>query len=70
MKSGMLYSNACALDGIIQRMEEELGEECTVVATGGLSELVVPLCRRDIILDGNLLIKGLNFIYKRNNSVK
>lgn len=68
MKSGMLFSNACALDGIIQRMEEELGEKCTVVATGGLSELVVPHCRREIILDNNLLIKGLNIIYKKNNT--
>lgn len=70
MKSGMMYSNACALDGIIERIEEELGEKCTVVATGGLSELVVPLCRRDIILDKNLLIKGLTIIYRKNKPRK
>lgn len=66
LKSGILYSNACALDGIIERIEEELGEKCTAVATGGLSELVVPLCRREIILDNNLLIKGLAIIYNKN----
>lgn len=66
MKSGAVYSNACALDGIIERIEEELGEKCTVIATGGLSELVVPLCRNDIILDGSLLIKGLDIIYRKN----
>lgn len=66
LKSGILYSNASALDGIIERIEEELGEKCTAVATGGLSELVVPLCKRDIILDNNLLIKGLAIIYKKN----
>ena len=66
MKSGFLYSNACALDGIIERIEEELGDKCTAVATGGLAELVVPLCKRDIILDSNLLIKGLGFIYRKN----
>ncbi|MBQ7027826.1 MAG: type III pantothenate kinase [Ruminococcus sp.] len=66
LKSGMLYSNACALDGIADRIEEELGEKCTVVATGGLAELVVPLCRRDIILDSSLLIKGLTIIYRKN----
>lgn len=70
MKSGMLYSNACALDGIIERIEEELGEKCTVIATGGLSELVIPLCRRDIILDNGLLIKGLAIIYRKNKSRK
>ena len=66
LKSGILYSNASALDGIIDRIEEELGEKCTAVATGGLSELVVPLCKRHIILDNNLLIKGLAIIYKKN----
>ena len=66
LKSGILYSNASALDGIIERIEEELGEKCTAVATGGLSELVVPLCKHDIILDNNLLIKGLAIIYKKN----
>ena len=66
LKSGILYSNASALDGIIERIEEELGEKCTAVATGGLSELVVPLCKRDIILDNNLLITGLAIIYRKN----
>ncbi len=66
MKSGIMYSNACALDGVIDRIEEELGEKCTVVATGGLSSVVVPLCRKDIILDDDLLLKGLNIIYKKN----
>ena len=66
LKSGILYSNASALDGIIDRIEDELGEKCTAVATGGLSELVVPLCRRKIILDNNLLIKGLAIIYRKN----
>lgn len=66
LKSGLLYSNASALDGIIERIEEELGSNCTAVATGGLSELVVPLCKRRIIHDGDLLIKGLAIIYKKN----
>lgn len=66
MKSGALYSNACALDGIIERIEEELGEPCTSVATGGLSSAVVPLCRKNIIIDKNLLIKGLTIIYRKN----
>jgi len=66
MKNGALYSNACALDGIIERIEEQLGEKCTAVATGGLAEVVLPLCRKNIILEKNLLIKGLNIIYRKN----
>lgn len=66
MKSGVLYSNACALDGIIERIEEEIGEPCTAVATGGLSPVVVPLCRKKIIIEKNLLIRGLAIIYRKN----
>ncbi|MBR1862884.1 MAG: type III pantothenate kinase [Ruminococcus sp.] len=66
IKSGMMYSGACALDGMIERIEEELGEKCTVIATGGLAGSVVPLCKRDIILDDDLLIKGLMKIYYKN----
>lgn len=66
LKSGIMYSNACAIDGAIERIEEELGERCTVVATGGLAGVIVPLCRRDIILDDDLLLKGLMIIYNKN----
>ena len=66
MKSGALYSNACAIDGIIERIEEEIGEPCTAVATGGLAPVVVPLCRKNIIADSDLLISGLAIIYEKN----
>jgi len=66
MKSGIMYANACALDGMIERIEEELGEKCTVIATGGLAGTIVPLCRRNIILDDDLLLKGLMIIYNKN----
>ena len=66
MKSGVLYSNAAALDGIIDRIEEELGEKATVVATGGLAKKIVPHCKREIILDEELLLRGLLIIYEKN----
>lgn len=66
MKSGVLYSNAAALDGIIDRIEEELGEKVTVVATGGLAKKIVPHCKREIILDEELLLRGLLIIYEKN----
>ena len=66
IKSGIMYSNACAIDGMVERLEEELGEKCTVVATGGLAGVIIPLCRRDIILDDDLLLKGLMIIYNKN----
>ena len=42
---------------MIERMEEELGCKCTIVATGGLAKAVIPHCRHDIIIDENLLLK-------------
>ena len=66
MKSGVLYSNAAALDGIIDRIEEELGEKATVVATGGLAKKIVPHCKREIMLDEELLLRGLLIIYEKN----
>ena len=66
LRSGIMYANAATMDGIVDRIEEELGEKCTVVATGGLAGLVTPLCKRKIILDDDLLLKGLMLIYKKN----
>jgi type III pantothenate kinase len=66
MRSGMMYGTASMLDGIIDRIAEELGHESTVIATGGLAQFVIPLCKHEIILEKELLLKGLNIIYKKN----
>ncbi len=66
MRSGMMYGTAAMLDGVIQRIEEELGYRCTLIATGGMAQFVVPLCRREIVLEKDLLLKGLNILYKKN----
>ena len=66
MQSGLLYGTAAMLDGMIDRTEAELGYSTTVLATGGLSKFILPLCKRKIIYDGDLLLKGLNIIYKLN----
>lgn len=66
MKSGIIYSNAASIDGIVERIEEELGQKVTVIATGGLARKVVPYCKREVILDDSLLLKGLKIIYYKN----
>ena len=66
LKSGIMHGNAAMIDGMVQRIREELDEPCTVVATGGLAALVVPLCKENIILDQDLLLKGLMEIYRKN----
>lgn len=66
MRSGIVYGCASAIDGLIRHIEEELGESCTVVATGGLSKVVIPHCKRKIALDDELLLKGLMMVYYKN----
>ncbi len=66
MKSGIIYGQAALLDGMIGRMEEELGGEVTVVATGGLAKVIVPYCRHEIILDNELMLQGLRIIWEKN----
>ena len=66
MRSGIMYGTAAMLDGMLDRVEEELGFSTTVVATGGMAQFIVPLCRREIRLEKDLLLKGLNIIYQKN----
>lgn len=66
LRSGIIYGNAACLDGMIDRFEEELGQKATVIATGGMARVIVPQCRREIILDDDLLLKGLLVIYEKN----
>jgi len=66
MRSGAVFGTAAAIDGMIDRMEEELGYSCPVVATGGLAPAVTGCCRREIICDDHLLLKGLWVLYRKN----
>ncbi len=66
MKSGILYNTAYGIDGFVENIEKELGEKVNVVATGGLAKVIVPLCKRDIVIDDELLLKGLMNIYNKN----
>lgn len=66
MQSGMMYGQAGQIDSLIDRFEEELGYKCKVIATGGLSRSVIPLCRHTITLDSELMMKGLRILYEMN----
>ena len=66
MRSGIMMGSACMLDGMVQRMEEELGAKATVVVTGGIARFVTPMCRTPMIYDKDLLLKGLATLYREN----
>ena len=67
MQSGLVYGTASMLDGLLDKIAEELGETPTVVATGGLSREIIPHCKTSIIYNENLLLDGLRAIYEKNN---
>lgn len=66
MKSGAVYGSASLIDGMIDRIEAELGTKTTVVATGGLAQSIIPHCTHKIACDGDLLLKGLWILYEKN----
>lgn len=67
MQSGLVFGTAAMLDGVLNKIEKELGEAPTVVATGGLSREIISHCERSIIYNENLLLEGLRVIYEKNN---
>lgn len=67
MRSGIVNGTAATIDGAIRRIEGELGRSCTVVSTGGFSQIVIPQCKRRIISDDKLLLKGLMILYNKNS---
>ena len=70
MRSGLMMGTAAMLDGMILRMEEELGCQTTVIATGGIARFIIPMCRRNMIYDKDLLLKGLRILYENNQKLK
>ncbi len=66
MRSGIMMGTAAMLDGMVERMEQELGSKTTVIATGGIAKFIVPLCKTPMIYDKDLLIKGLATLYREN----
>ncbi len=69
MQSGAIYGHAALVDGLVDRVEAELGKPAaSVIATGGLAGTVIPQCRRKVILDDDLMMDGLRIIYEKNRA--
>ncbi len=66
MRSGVLFGNACLIDGMIDRICEEFGEPLKVYATGGMASVMIPLCKHEICVDEYLVLKGLHILYQKN----
>ena len=66
IRSGVVFGFAAAVDGLIGRIQEELGEEAATIATGGLAGVVVPYTDAIDELDDLLTLKGLKLLHERN----
>ena len=66
MRSGLIYGTAYLIDGMCAHIEQELGQKCSIVATGGLSREITRLCERDIVYCDTLLLEGLRILYEKN----
>lgn len=66
MRSGAVYGTAAMLDGLATRIERELGSEASLIATGGLSSVIIPYCEKNVEYTENLLLDGLKIIYELN----
>lgn len=64
--SGVINGSAAMIDGMIDRIENELGYNCNVIATGGVGRFVIQHCKHKIQYNENLILEGLNIIYKKN----
>lgn len=66
MQAGLLLGEAAMVDGLVRRIWTEIGAECPVVVTGGLAEMMAPLCATASTVDVNLTLHGLALVYDLN----
>jgi type III pantothenate kinase len=69
IRSGIVYGFAGQVDGIVRRLRGELGPKTTVIATGGLAQVLVPFVQETIDeVDDLLTLQGLRLIWQRNSA--
>lgn len=66
IRSGIMYGTACMLDGMIDNFYKDANCNCKVIATGGLAPMMTKNCNHDIIVDENIILEGLKYIYEKN----
>ncbi len=70
LQSGLYYGYLGLVDGILERLIEEMGKEATVVATGGLAALIGTGSKYIKHVDDLLTLDGLRLIWERNTAAK
>jgi type III pantothenate kinase len=70
MQSGLLFGYAGLIEGLVSRMEHELGQSCTVVATGGLADVIANETTAITTVEPYLTLEGIRLIYEMNRSAE
>lgn len=68
MQSGMYWGYVGLIEGIVEKIEQEIGQDVFVIATGGLAPLYAQSTNIINTVDEHLILKGLLEIYKENNN--
>jgi len=68
VRSGVVFGFAGSVDGIVSRIREELGDEATAIATGGLAATITPYCDQIDEVDDLLTLTGLRLVWERNRA--
>lgn len=68
LRSGAVAGSAAMVDGLVSRLEEQLGKPVTLLITGGMARYVEPLCRHPHVYDPDMLLKGLVLLYEGTGS--
>jgi type III pantothenate kinase len=66
IQSGIVYGFAGQVDGIVGRLRDDMGDDITAIATGGLASSIAPFCDQIDATDDLLTLTGLRLIWERN----
>lgn len=70
LRSGIIFGSASQIDGMVEKIEKELGKKCNVIATGGLAPLVFGLSKKMNKMNLSLTLEGLRLIYEKIQKTK
>lgn len=66
VRSGLILGTAAMIDGMVERMQKELGGHAAVVGTGGIAPMILQECFTEVRHEPTLTLLGLRLIYERN----
>lgn len=70
VQSGLIFGTAAMIDGLILKIEKELGRKAKIIATGKMCKYIIPYCETQVEVREHLISDGLYIIYKKNKENK